>query len=100
MAVTKPAPNTVKFVTGDQDIWRGAARVIGVLVHSGGAAIARLRLFDAANSIAGEDCFDFDAVGTATLAETEGPTVTRIEFKLGISAALTGAGATAYLYLD
>lgn len=100
MAVTRPSPNTIKFVTGDQDIVSGKWRLIGVLIHSGGAAAARLRLFDAANSIAGEDCFDFDAVGTATLAESEGVIPVRLEFAVGISAALTGAGATAYLYFD
>lgn len=100
MAVTRPATNTIKFVTGDQDIQRGRVRLIGILIHSGGAAVARLRLFDAEDNVAGEDCFDFDAVGTATLAETEGPIPVRLEFGKGISAALTGAGATVYLYLD
>ncbi|MDR7520737.1 MAG: hypothetical protein QN162_14670 [Armatimonadota bacterium] len=99
MAVTRPSPNTIKFVAGDQDIWRGPVRVIGVLVRSGGTAAARLRLFDAVNNVSGDDCFDFDAVGTATLAETEGVTGVTIEFRNGISASLTGAGATAYLYI-
>jgi len=98
--VTRPATNTIKFVAGDVDIQRGRVRLIGILIRSGGAAIARLRLFDAENDATGEDCFDFDGVGTATLAETEGPIPVRLEFGKGISAALTGALATAYLYVD
>lgn len=99
MAVTRPSPNTIRFVTGDVDIARGSQRVLAILVRSGGGAVARLILFDAENSVAGVDCFDFDGIGTATLAETEGG-LPRIEFRNGISAALTGAGAVAYLYLD
>lgn len=102
MAVTKSG-YVIRFIAGDQDIAaeadtvisvRGGIRVIGVLIVAAAAA-AHLKLYDADNSVAGVAVFEFGDVSVNT---TDGATGILVQFRTGISATLTGAGAVAYLF--